>query len=723
MSQVSEALPRPSLRYDMKKPAEYKMEDDVEFPDALSKFVFTRTYPRWRDEDARRETYVEATDRYLEFISTEREVPPNILRDIRKGILSMEVLPSMRAFWSAGKAAKRDNTMFYNCAFLPLDSLKSFSELLYILMMGTGAGYSVERQFVDNLPVVAPLSDLPPVQYRIPDSTPGWMNALYDGLTHFYKGRRVEFDYSLIRPAGAKLKTKGGRASGPDPLRHLLDFAQRTVLAASGRKLTSVECSDIACMIGEIVMAGGVRRAALISFSDPEDTLMRDAKKFPQCLICGSRWNNHLEHHLQKDHQLSVEDYLRDHPDASIGFRELRFMANNSAFWADKPSREVFSEEWTSLRNSGSGERGLFMLPPGKRGERRGDCRMNPCGEILLRYSKSVDPWTGEGGGGQFCNLSAAVMRAEDTIESFAEKVFVATWIGAIQSTFTDFPNLRPAWAKHCEEDRLLGVDITGHCDNPLLSGDVAAMTYFNQVARETADLAAELLKVNRPVAITCGKPSGNSSQVVNCSSGFHPRYAEYYIRRVRISSSDPLFHLVRDSGAPVFKDNKYANVPDSECPTWVVEFPVKAPEGCMTRKDETAIQQLNRYLAVMKSWCSDRGHNQSATIYVRDHEWDEVGDWVFDHFEQITGLSFLPYDGGNYSLAPYTEITKEEYERLLSSFPEIDYGLLQIYEKEDAGEGAAELACVGGACEIDWSKFESDLETSVMDKSELFEL
>lgn len=720
MSHVSEVTPAtPTGAY----PQHAVEAESVEFPDALSRFVFTRTYPRWRDEDARRETYVEATDRYLKFISEEREIPSDVLRDIRKNVLTMGVLPSMRAFWSAGKAAKRDNTMFYNCSFIPLDSLRSFSELLYILMMGTGVGFSVERQFVNNLPCVAPLSDEPPIYYQIGDSTPGWMDALYDGLTHFFHGRRVEYDYSLIRPAGAKLKTKGGRASGPDPLRHLLDFAQQTVLAAAGRKLTTVECNDIACMIGEIVMAGGVRRAALISFSDPDDTLMRDSKKFPRCQVCGSRSQSHLDVHLQKEHGLTTEEYLDSYPGAELGFREHRYMANNSAFWSGPPSRDVFDVEWGALRDSGSGERGFFMFPEAKRSERRGDCRSNPCGEILLRYSKSVDPWTGEGGGGQFCNLSAAVMRAEDTMETFAEKVRIATWIGAIQSTFTYFPQLRPAWAKHCEEDRLLGVDITGHCDNPRLSGDTTAMLYFNQVARETAAEAAAWFGINMPVAITCGKPSGNSSQVVNCASGFHPRYAEYYIRRVRISHSDPLFHLVRDSGAPVFKDNKYANVPDSECPTWVVEFPVKTPEGCMTRKDETALQQLNRYLAVMKSWCSDRGHNQSATIYVRDHEWDEVGAWVFEHFNEITGLSFLPYDGGSYNLAPYTEITKDEYERLLKDFPAIDYDLLQMYEKEDVGEGAAELACAGGACEIDWSKLEAKIETVHMDKSELEEI
>jgi len=649
-------------------------ESPVVFPNALSQFVFTRTYPRWIEEEGRRETYIEATDRYVGFLAEERDVPETVLQEIREAILRMDVMPSMRAFWSAGKAARRDNTMFYNCAFVPLDSLKSFAELLFILMQGTGIGYSVESRFVNNLPSVALRNGKPPVHYVIPDTGVGWMNALYDGMTLLYQGHSVEFDYSQIRPAGARLKTKGGRASGPGPLKNLLDFVTRIISEARGRKLKTLECNDIACMIGEIVMAGGVRRAALISFSDPEDMEMRQAK------------------------------------DWSLGdFPEYRYMANNSAFWDSRPDEETFWKEWKALQNSGSGERGFFMFPSKKRADRRGDCRLNPCGEILLRYSVSTDPWTGEGGGGQFCNLSAAVMRSGDTRESFAEKVRVATWIGAIQSTFIHFPQLRPAWAQHCAEDRLLGVDITGHCDNPALSGDAEALTYFNQVARETAAAAAAYLDIPMPAAITCGKPSGNSSQMVDCASGFHTRFAPYYIRRIRISGKDPLFALARDSGVPVFKDNKYKDTPDAECPTWVVEFPVKSPEGCLTRADETALGQLDRYLQIMRTWCNERGHNQSATVYVRDHEWDEVGAWLYKHFEEVTGLSFLPYDGGNYRLAPYEEISEEKYRQLAATFPVINYDLLKLYENEDMGSGSQELACVGGACEIDFSK--TDME------------
>lgn len=557
-----------------------------------------------------------------------------------------------------------------NCSFVPLDNLKAFAELLYILMMGCGVGFSVERQFVNNLPVVgAPQGQR--IYYTVEDSTEGWANAFYDGLVYWFKGVEVVYDYSQVREAGAPLKVKGGRASGPEPLKRLLDFAQRTVLGASGRQLTSLECHDIACMVGEIVMAGGVRRAALISFSDPDDDTMRHAK-----------------------------DWSRGE------FPACRYMANNSAFWYEKPERPVFNREWTALRESGSGERGFFMFPPHKRAARKSDARGNPCGEILLRYMKATDPWTGEGGGGQFCNLSAAVMRSDDTRETMARKVRLAAWVGAIQSTFTNFPYLRPGWAQTCNEDRLLGVDITGQCDNPALSNDPEAMKFFNVVARETAKQAAAHLGINEPAAITCGKPSGNSSQLVDCASGFHPRYAPYYIRRVRIANTDPLFRLAREAGVPAHKDNSFAEWDDDKCPTWVMEFPVAAPKGAMTRNDETAIQQLNRYLHIMRTWCSEKGHNQSATIYVRDHEWDEVGEWVYANFDEITGLSFLPYDGGTYKLAPYEEITEAQYHDLMKNFPALDYAMLALYEREDMGNGAQEYACVGGSCEIDFSKY-----------------
>jgi len=691
------------------------------FPNALSQFVYTRTYPRWKEDEGRRERYEESVSRYVGFLREEREVPEDVLNDIKIGMLDMGVLPSMRAFWSAGEGARRDNTMFYNCSFIPLDSLPSFSELLYILMMGTGVGYSVESRFVNNLPVVA-YQNGKVVRYQIPDSTEGWQDSLLDCLKYLFQGFDVDFDYSLIRLAGARCKTKGGRASGPDPLRNLLDFVRKTLKGAQGRKLTDEEVSDIACMIGEIVMAGGVRRSALICFCDPESDLMRHYKKFPTCKECGFSWATHLsrhadtgeadhaESHLRKEHGMTEAEYLAKHgKDSYLGFPALRFMANISSFWSGKPSEEEFWVEWTALRNSGSGERGFYTVPPKKRAERRGELRSNPCGEILLRFAESTDPWTGEGGGGQFCNLSAAVMRSHDTRATFARKIRTATWIGVIQSTFTYFPRLRPAWKQHCDEDRLIGVDITGHCDNPALSNDPEAMLYFNQVARETAAEAAAHFGIPVPASITCGKPSGNSSQLVDCASGFHTRYAPFYLRRVRVASTDPLLQLIRDEGVPVHKDNKYQNTPDAECPTWVAEFPVKSPEGAITRSDETALGQLNRYLHIMRTYIGDRGHNQSATVYVRDEEWDAVGEWLYYHWEEVTGLSFLPYSGGKYRLAPYEEITEDEYNRLMETFPSIDWDALQYYETEDMGTGAKELACVGGACEIDFSKDEME--------------
>lgn len=639
--------------------------DPPTFPNLLSEFVYVRTYSRWLDGEQRRESWTETVDRYVAFLESERTVPRHILQQAREAILSMQVMPSMRALWAAGEAAKRDNTCMYNCSFVPLDSLRAFSEALYILMCGTGVGYSVETRFTNNLPVVAaPTGQVVP--HVVGDSTDGWADSLLFGLTQWFKGHRVAFDYSGVRARGTPLKTKGGRASGPEPLKRLHDLCEDVILSAAGRKLRPIECHDIACTIGEIVMVGGFRRAAMISISDPDDEEMRHAK-----------------------------DWSRG------DFPKCRYMANNSAFWSERPNEGTFWSEWNALVASKSGERGFQIDSWHKRANRPvGMVRTNPCAEIGLRFLPSLDAWTGEGGGGQFCNLTAAVMRATDTRETMAEKVRLATWVGAIQASFTHFPYLREGWARTCNEDRLLGVDITGQCDNPRLSQDPETMLYFNRVARETAAEAAAYLGINMPVAICCGKPSGNSSQLVDCASGFHPRYASYYFRRVRVDGKDPLTALMRDSGVPMFKENGMEHLPDAEVPVWVVQFPVKAPAGAMLRNSETAVQMCDRYLHVMKSWCSERGHNQSATIYVLDHEWEAVGRWVYDHFEEITGLSFLPYEGGSYKLAPYQEITAAEYEAAMADMPEVDFNLLTHYEREDRGQGSAELACTSGSCE-----------------------
>lgn len=1348
--------------------------DTVAFRNPLSEFVFLRTYARWIPEEGRRElAWTEAVDRYVGWLSSRRDLPKEAVVAIKTQMMAMDVLPSMRALWSAGPAADRDHVTVYNCSFLVIDNLRAFSEALYVLMCGTGVGFSVERTFVNNLPVVAHPSG-ESVTVVVEDSTEGWANALYEVVVALWRGHSVTYDVSKLREQGAILKTKGGRASGPKPLVNLFDLCGRIISAAAGRQVQPIEAHDIMCTIGEIVMVGGFRRAALISFSDVDDEEMRHAK-----------------------------DWSRGE------FPACRYMSNNSAYHGERPTRDVFDHEWAALRASGSGERGLYRMPPAKRAARRGDCRSNPCvtattwvntedgprqvseliskpfvavvdgtgysstedgfwstgvkpvlrlqtvegysldltgnhkvcrivqtarvqrfewvpaeelkigdlvrlnnhrpvivsdknefnrgwllgslvgdgtfnrvegksdlgcltywgedgeymanlalsrldsvglphrsdlsvvhhkangtwgvrcvsladfakgygivpadkaltpdmereqesfvagvlsglfdadgcvlgtqdkgvsvrlaqsnldtlyaaqrmllrlgiaatvyenrrdagfrmmpdgkggsseywcqaqhelvvsrdnllrfaevvgfsdpqksahlsallgaysrtpnrerfvarvksltpigeqevydctipdlsafdanglyvhncGEILLRFKRASDPWTGEGGGGQFCvsgdtplvtreglttireavnkpvhvwngqqwsevrpfqtgigqklhrvrfsdgsyldctdyhrfsvsnrntrttkspwremtvaeireagvdkrwgtepfsmshdggevvdaewaytlgaivgdgcvhkkvrksgkvwrgsyaylfgkkdsvmpvggvrgtprvansgnlalevttsfcedhdpdlvtslkvdagaidmlfgweraatlnflagwldadgtdcgmgrvrlylsqedrarkvqllltrngirssvaclaeagtatnlgvrkaalwyvditdsadipchrldtsaghkprfmskfqtiqsieelpglhptfcfeeserhmgvfgntltyqcNLSAAVMRAEDTIETMTEKVRSATWIGAAQASFTDFPYLRPAWKELCDEDRLLGVDITGQCDNPKLSQDPAAMALFNRVARETAAVATAWLGINYPAAITCGKPSGNSSQLVDCASGFHPRFAPYYIRRVRTDAKDPLTRLLRDSGVPMHKENGMDNLSDEECPVWVVEYPVKAPEGAMLRDSETAIQMLERYLHVMRTWCGERGHNQSITVYVRDHEWDEVGDFVFNHLDEITGVSFLPYSGGKYKLAPYEEIDEATYRTMLAQFPVVAYDALPLYEKEDLGNGAQELACMGGSCEI----------------------
>ena len=639
------------------------------FDNDLSAFVYMRTYSRWDNENQRREQWSETVDRFVEWAFRGRDnLPAELKEQVREALFNRQVMPSMRALWSAGASADRENIGIYNCSFLPIDCVRSFSEGLYILMQGTGVGYSVEKKFVENLPEVAPeKEDDTALHITVMDSTEGWAKAFDTAITHVWQGGCVEMDVSGVRPKGAILKTKGGRSSGPEPFLKAVHFAVDTLKEARGRKLTTLECHDIMCQIAEVVVVGGVRRAAMISFSDPEDELLRHAKNWKR----GS-------------------------------FPAIRYMANNSAYYPERPSEEVFWAEWNALAESGSGERGFSIDNWWRNADRpKGMTRSNPCHEIGLRYTPSQDPWTGEGGAGQFCNLSAAIMRAEDNLESMCEKVRLATWIGVIQSSYTDFGYLRKGWSELCQEDRLLGVDITGQCDNPELSTDWKAMTIFNEVARETALEASKALGINYPAAITCGKPSGNSSQFVDCASGFHPRYAKFYFRHVRLSGADPLCQLLQSQNIPLFKENGQEDLPDDKVDTWVARFPIKAPEGCMTRDDEDALMQMERYLGIMRSWCSVKGHNQSATIYVRDGEWEKVGQWLWDNFDEVVGLSFLPYDGGAYRLAPYVEITEEEYLKAIEEQPRIDFSKLVDFEKTDMGEGAQERACFAGECEV----------------------
>ena len=640
----------------------------MEIGNDLSEFVYMRTYSRWDNELQRREKWEETVDRFIGWITKGGKVPQDIKSQMRDLILKREVMPSMRALWSAGSSADRENIGIYNCSFLPVDCVRAFSEGLYILMQGTGVGYSVEERFIGNLPVVEiEKEDETILSIKVEDSSEGWAKSFDDALVHLWRGGDVEMDISTVRPKGAVLRTKGGRSSGPEPFMKVINFARELIQGARGRQLTTIECHDLMCQIAEVVVVGGVRRAAMISFSDPQDNDLRHAKNWK----LGS-------------------------------FPSIRYMANNSAFYEERPSEEVFRAEWKALAESGSGERGFSIDNWWRNADRpKGMTRSNPCHEIGLRYVPSQDPWSGKGGAGQFCNLSASVMRSWDTEETMKEKIKIATWIGCLQASHTNFNYLREGWAKLCQEDRLLGVDITGQCDNPALSTDWEMMKRFNRVALETAKEVCVLLGINYPKAITCGKPSGNSSQFVDCASGFHPRYSKFYLRHVRVSADDPLCHLLKSQEISLFKENGQEDLPDDEVNTWVARFPVKAPEGCMTREDEDSIMQMERYLGIMRSWCSEKGHNQSATIYVKDNDWDMVGDWLWENFDEVVGLSFLPYDGGKYRLAPYVEITEEEYLEEIKNQKRINFSRLSEFEKSDMGEGSQSLACTSGNCDI----------------------
>ncbi|CAB5220633.1 hypothetical protein UFOVP244_15 [uncultured Caudovirales phage] len=639
-------------------------------------FVYYRTYSRWLDDLSRRETWEETVARVISFFKEERGslIPPGVLEKIENQMLNLSVMPSMRLVWAAGPAAKNDNLTIYNCAFLPLDSVDAFAECLYILMCGTGAGFSVEKTFVDRLPVIPPISAKAIDPYVVSDDKRGWADSLKVLMNSLYQGVDLDMDYSLVRPKGARLKTMGGRASGPEPLITLHSFVRETFAKASGRKLTSLECHDIANQIAEIVVAGGVRRSSQISLSDLNDEEMRHAKVWP--------------------------------------FPLRRAMANNSAVYDSKPSHEEFLVEWEALKNSGSGERGIFNRGSARSAapERRDASKIvgtNPCAEISLR-AKSL------------CNLSEVVVRPEDTTSSLLDKVETAAWIGVIQSTLTHFPYLSKEWKENCEDERLLGVSITGQMDAPhLLTDDV--LRQMKEVALTVAKKASDIMGVNMSAAVTCIKPSGTVSQLVNSSSGMHCRYAPYYIRRYRISATDPLFHCLRSQGAVFTPENgqskeawekaeetgvthfcpiyrKGEEWSESKVGTWVVSFPVKAPETSLKVKDMNALEQLDHYRKIQTNWCE---HNASMTVYVKDHEWTEVGQWIYDHWDIVNGLSFLPYDGGKYEQAPYEEISQEVYEAMTLSFPKLDFTQLSKFEAGDQTQGSQTYACVGGACDV----------------------
>ena len=645
------------------------------FPNAAAEFVFVRTYARWNAELGRRETWEETVDRYIDFIEKHAgdRVPQKVFRKSREAILNMQVMPSMRALWAAGPAAEFDNTTMYNCSFQAIDCVEAFAECLYILMCGAGYGFSVEEKYVNRLPVVPAATGQGAGTYIIEDSKAGWADSVKYLMQTLYRGEDLDMDYSLLRPKGAKLKTMGGRSSGPEPLMRLHHFIREVFDKAQSRKLTPLECHDILNQIAEIVVVGGVRRSSQMSLSDLDNSEMAQCKigKFPV----------------------------------------RRYMANNSAVYHDKPTAARFLQEWSILANSGTGERGIFNLGGAQitaPKRRKADliAGMNPCGEILLRSC-------------QFCNLTEVVARPEDDVDDLMEKIVTAVWLGAIQSTFTFFPYLRKKWKKNCDEERLLGVSITGQLDNPsLLKPD--NLDAIKRKALKIAKHAAKILGINMPMAITCVKPSGTVSQLVDSSSGMHPRYSKFYIRRYRISSTDPLYRLLKESGVKMTPDNGEREVDwqqaakghkgackiyqpgqrwsEDKVSTWVASFPIKSPDDCMTRVDITAIAQLEHYKRLREQWCE---HNASCTVYVRDEEWFEVGNWVYQNWDIVNGVAFLPINGGTYEQAPYEEIDHITYQAMLDDFPTIDYSKLSEYEWEDETEGAKELACTGDKCDI----------------------
>ncbi|MEK9179791.1 MAG: ATP cone domain-containing protein [Patescibacteria group bacterium] len=639
-------------------------ESKKSFRNDLAEFVYYRSYSRWMEEEDRRETWIETVNRYIAFMKENLgdKLPAEEYDEIRQVITRQEVMPSMRLMWSAGKAAAATNVSAYNCSYIAPSKIGDFAEIMYLSMCGAGVGFSVESQTVQKLPQIklqngnGSRKNSPPM-HVIDDSKAGWCEALTKGLESWFAGKDIAFDYSELRPAGARLKTMGGRSSGPEPLRALLDFARRKIVSKQGKRLSNLDVHDIICKIGEIVVAGGVRRSALISLSDLDDHEMRRAK---------------------------VGQFYIKEPQRS--------MANNSAVYNAKPIAAQFLEEWISLAKSGTGERGIFnrgsILEQSPERRRKVLARdfstigTNPCGEIILKSK-------------EFCNLTEVVSRAEDTEETLLKKIRVATILGTYQSSLTNFPFLSKEWQKNCAEERLLGVSITGQWDCPAVRNG-ATLKKLREVAILLNAEYAKRFGVNPSLAITCVKPSGTVSQLVDASSGLHPRHAQYYIRRIRINSSDPLFQMLKDQKVPYFPE---VGQTLSSAHTFVFEFPVKAPESAVRKNDLTAIEQLEYWKLVKENYTE---HNPSVTISVGENEWIEVADWLYRNWEMLGGLSFLPRDDHAYLLAPYEEITKERYEEMTSKFPKIDFSQIIFYEKEDNTEGSKEAACIAGVCEID---------------------
>ncbi|URM87572.1 ribonucleotide reductase [Streptomyces phage Quaran19] len=633
--------------------------------DPYQNFIHTSRYARWLEDKGRRETFVETTERYLSYMvnslkkNHNYDVPQAHLDLVREQMLNQGVVSSMRALMTAGPALDRDNVAAYNCSYVPIDDVRAFDETLYILMNGTGVGFSVEEKYVRKLPVIAEEFEATESVIKVADSKEGWARAYRELLSLLWGGRVPRWDTSKVRPAGARLKTFGGRASGPGPLEQLFQFTIDVFTKAAGRQLTSLEAHDLVCKIAEVVVVGGVRRSALISLSDLSDLRMATAK-------AGNWWENNPQ----------------------------RALANNSVAYTSKPDMTAFMSEWKNLYDSKSGERGIFnrqaaksQVAKNQRRETDFDFGTNPCSEIILRPN-------------QFCNLTEVIIRPDDTVETLMLKVKAATIIGTWQSTLTNFRYLRKIWKKNTEEERLLGVSLTGQFGNRLMSGqegikelkDTLEALRYKAIATNAE--VAEAIGIPQSAAITCVKPSGTVSQRAGVPSGMHTEHDEFYIRTVRGDNKDALTQFLKDSGIP--------NEPDVMKPndTTVFSFPKKAAPGALTRNDLTAIEHLEIWLAYQRSWCE---HKPSITVSVKEHEWMEVGAWVYKNFDEVSGISFLPFSEHTYKQAPYQSISEAEYKEWLERMPEkIEWDLLPTYEFEDNTTGSQELACsAAGGCEV----------------------
>jgi ribonucleoside-triphosphate reductase (thioredoxin) len=633
-----------------------------QLPTPYQQFIHKSRYARWIDGEQRRENWSETVDRYISFMLEQVkgkcgvELPTSVREEIEEGILSLKVMPSMRAMMTAGPALARDNVCGYNCSYIPVDSPRAFDECMYILMCGTGVGFSVERENVDKLPVVSDNFNDSDTVIKVGDSKPGWAKALRELVALLYAGQVPSWDMSEVREAGARLKVMGGRASGPQPLADLFNFAVEIFKKARGRRLFPIECHDLMCKIGEIVVVGGVRRSALISLSNLNDDQMAHAKS-------GMWWETEPQ----------------------------RALANNSVSYKTKPEMGTFMREWLALYDSKSGERGMFNREAADKQVARNGRRetghmwgTNPCSEIILR-------------GYQFCNLSEVVVREHDSLKDLKSKVRVATILGTLQSTLIDFKYLRKIWKDNTEEERLLGVSLTGIMDHPVLSKNVDSKRWLEEmreVAVETNKEFANMLGIPQSAAITCVKPSGTVSQLVDAASGIHARHNDYFIRTVRGDNKDPLTQFLINSGVPAERD---VMKPDS---TTVFSFPMKSPDGAVTRTQTTAVEQLELWKTYAIHWCE---HKPSITVSVKEHEWMDVGAWVYENFDVASGVSFLPHSDHTYQQAPYQDIEPDEYLEWKQRMEvvTIDWDKLSEFEKEDNTSGSRELACTAGVCEV----------------------